>query len=205
MSISGETDWEQVHARMEAVRSAIEAGFEPSEDQRRRILKTRARELAREPDSGPGETASLEIVEFELANEHYGLPLSSVRAVSLLREITPVPCTPPFVLGIINLRGEIRTVIDIRKFFALPEQGITDLNKIILVHHGEMQLGILADRICGVRAVAADDLQPSLPTLTGIRAAYLRGVTRERLIVLDAGKILSDDRILVNEEVESEG
>jgi purine-binding chemotaxis protein CheW len=124
-----------------------------------------------------------------------------VRTVSVLKELTPVPCTPPFVLGIINLRGEIHTVVDLKKFFDLPDKGITELNKIIIIHHEDMQLGILADAIRGVRHILLHDLDPAMPTLTGIRADYLRGVTRDRLVVLDAARILSDQRILVAEEV----
>ena len=165
------------------------------------ILKARARELAREPLAAELAGDLLEAVEFELASEHYAIALAQVREVSLLKELTPVPCTPPFVLGIINLRGEIRTVIDLKKFFDLTDKGITELNKIIIIEHDDMQLGILADAIRGVRRIRLNDLQPALPTLTGIRADYLRGVTSDRLVVLDAAKILSDNRILVNEEV----
>ena len=62
----------------------------------------------------------IEVVEFELAGERYGLALTSVRTVSVLKDITPVPCTPAFVVGVINLRGEIHTIIDLKKFFDLP-------------------------------------------------------------------------------------
>ena len=201
MSIASEADWERIREQMDAAREALEQGFTPSGDEQRRILKARAHELAREPVSSEATANGIEVVEFDLANERYGIALTSVREVCLLRELTPVPCTPPFVLGIINLRGEIRTVIDLKKCFDLPEQGITDLNKILLVRHAEMQLGILADRIRGVRAISPAELQPVLPTLTGRRADYVLGVTSDCLVVLDAKKILSDSSIIVREEV----
>jgi purine-binding chemotaxis protein CheW len=94
-------------------------------------------------------------------------------------------------------------VIDIKKFFDLPEHGITDLHKVIIVHHEKMELGILADLIVGVRTVSLNALQPSLPTLVGIREEYLKGVTAERLVVLDVARILTDQRIIVQEEVET--
>ena len=197
------TDWAEIRRRIESVRGAIEQGFALSPEEERRILKTRAQELAREPERSMTAEDTLEVVEFDLANERYAFPLTQVRGVSLLHELTPVPCTPAFVLGIINLRGEIRTVIDLKKFFDLPDSGITELNKIILIERDEMQLGILADAIRGVRRIPLSDLQPSLPTLTDIRADYLRGVTSDRLVVLDAGRILSVKRIIVDEEVPS--
>jgi purine-binding chemotaxis protein CheW len=101
------------------------------------------------------------------------------------------------------VRGQILPVIDIKKFFDLPEHGITDLHKVIIVHHEEMDLGVLADVIFGVRAIPLNALQPSLPTLTGIREEYLKGVTAERLVVLDVTRILADPRIIVQEEVET--
>ena len=105
------------------------------------------------------------------------------------------------MLGIVNLRGEILSVIDIKKFFELPEQGLTDLNKIIVLQSEDMLFGILADAIAGVRRIPVAGMQPSLPTLTGIREDYLQGVTPERLVVLDAEKLLTDENIVVREQV----
>ena len=199
MSTQSPADWEEIHRRIAATRAAIEQGFAPSPEAERSILKKRAQELAREPERSEKADEMLETVEFDLANERYAFPLAQVREVTLLRELTPVPCTPAFVLGLINLRGEIRTVIDLKRFFDLPAAGITELNKIILIEHGDLQLGILADAIRGVRHISLGNLQPSLPTLTDIRADYLRGITSDRLVVLDAAKILSDPRILVED------
>jgi purine-binding chemotaxis protein CheW len=199
MKTDAPTDWDEIRRRIDAVRVAIEHGSAPSPEEERRILKDRARELAREPASDAAAGETLDAVEFDLAGERYAFPLAQVREVSLLRELTPVPCTPPFVLGIINLRGEICTVIDLKKFFDLPDAGLTELNKIILIRHDGPQLGILADAIRGVRRLRWSDLQPALPTLTDRRAAYLQGITSDRMVVLDAAKILSDPRILVED------
>lgn len=194
-------DWDKIRRHMEATRAAIEQGSTPSPEAERSILKKRAQELAREPERREKAEEMLEVVEFDLANERYAFPLAQVREVSLLRELTPVPCAPPFVLGIMNLRGEIRAVIDLKKFFDLPAAGITELNKIILIERGDTRLGILADAIRGVRHLRLSDLQAALPTLTDVRADYLLGITSDRLVVLDPAKILSDKRIVVDEEV----
>ncbi|MEX0804168.1 MAG: chemotaxis protein CheW [Candidatus Binatia bacterium] len=181
--------------------SALTAGSNGSNEHQ--ILKARARALARPPESLKHTEAAIEVVEFGLAQERYALPTAAVREVFPLKDLTPLPCTPPFIVGVINVRGQILPVIDIKKFFDLPQQGITDLHKVIIVHHDEMDLGILADVVFGVRAIPLNTLQPSLPTLTGIREEYLRGVTAERLVVLDVIKILADPRIIVQEEVET--
>jgi purine-binding chemotaxis protein CheW len=142
-------------------------------------------------------------VEFVLGPEHYGIESSHIREIHPLSEFTPLPCTPPFVLGLVNVRGQILSIINIKKLFDLPEKGLTDLNKIIIVHANHMELGILADAILGVRSITVEELQPALPTLTGIRAEYLKGITKDPLAVLDIEKILSDEKILVNDGVDT--
>jgi purine-binding chemotaxis protein CheW len=169
----------------------------------REILRARARALARPRQKQQDASTLLELLEFSLADERYALESRHVQEVQPLRDLTPLPCTPPFVLGIVNVRGRILPVLDLKKFFELPEQGITDLHRIILVRGHDLELGLLADVIVGVRTVRADSLQPSLPTLTGIRAHYLKGVTDERLVVLDLARILTDPKIVVQEEVEA--
>ena len=196
-------NWAEVHRRLDAAQAAIEQGWVPTPEEKKKILRARAQALARELQRSEEAEGYLEVVEFLLAQERYGIESCHVREVYPLRELTRLPCTPPFVLGIISLRGQILPVIDIKKFFDLPEKGLTDLNKVIVVRTDEIVLGILADLIVGLRSISLADLQPSLPTLTGIRAEYLRGVTRDRLAVLDVRKILSDQNIFVHEEVEA--
>src|SRR5712691_4625266 len=169
----------------------------------RQILRARARALARPPERAAVAEASLEVLEFRLAQERYALETSYVREVHPLKDLTPLPCTPPFVLGIVNVRGRITPVIDIKKFFDLPDKGLTDLHRIILVRGNDLELGLLADVIVGVRSIPVDSLQPSLPTLTGIRSDYLKGVTAEHLVVLDVGRLLADPNIIVHEDVET--
>jgi purine-binding chemotaxis protein CheW len=80
---------------------------------------------------------------------------------------------------------------------------LTDLHRIILVSGNDLELGLLADSIVGVRSVPMADLQSTLPTLTGVRSDYLKGVTADRLVVLDLGRILADPKIIVHEEVDT--
>jgi purine-binding chemotaxis protein CheW len=165
------------------------------------ILRARAQALARTPERPQVAETMLELLEFRLAQECYALENSYVQEVHPLKDLTPLPCTPPFVLGIVNVRGRVLPVLDLKKFFDLPEKGLTDLHRIILIRSGDLELGFLADVIVGVRAIPAASLQPSLPTLTGIRNDYLKGVTAERLVVLDLTRILADPKIVVHEEV----
>ncbi|MCL4471870.1 MAG: chemotaxis protein CheW [Gammaproteobacteria bacterium] len=193
-------DWREVEQRLEAARVAIERIWMPTAEDTQRVLEERARALAREPERAEA-AERIEVVEFLLAHERYAVESDYVREVYPLEELTPLPCTPAFVLGIVNVRGEILSVIDLKKFFDLPEKGLTDLNKVIVIESKDMVFGILADAISGVWHIPRAGIQPSLPTLTGIREDYLLGVTAERVVVLDAEKLLSDEKLIVQEQV----
>lgn len=197
---SGKVDWNAVHQRLEAISAAIEKGLSPGPGDRERILKARAEVLARETEETKDKD-SFEIVEFLLANENYGIESRYIREVYPIRDYTPLPCTPSFVLGLINVRGQIMSVINIKKFFDMPDKGISDLNKVIIIHADMMEFGILADEILGVRNVALSDIQPPPPALTGIREECLRGITREQTVILDAKRLLEDGKIVVFEEI----
>lgn len=168
------------------------------------ILRARARALARPPQEPPAREMFVEVLEFHLAQERYAVEYDYVKEVCPCKELTPLPCTPPFVLGIVNVRGRILPVFDLKRLFDLPEKGLTDLHRIILIQGNDLELGLLADLIIGVQSIPVASVQPSLATLTGVRSEYVKGVTSERLVVLDLARLLADPRIIVQEEVETQ-
>lgn len=193
-------DWSAIQQRLDVARTATGQAWQPSAQEVQRILLARAQALAMEPPAAQ-DANTLEIVAFVLAHESYGVETSFIREIHPLTNLTPLPCTPTFVLGVVNLRGEIIPVIDIKKFFDLPEHGLTDLNKVIVLQSATMCFGILADTVQGVHQIPVAEIQTSLPTLTGIRERYLKGVTSTRMIILDAEKLLADEKVVVNEQV----
>ncbi len=163
------------------------------------ILEERARALARVTDVETDE--GMQLVVFSLANETYGLPTDYVREVQPLRDASPVPCTPSFVVGIINIRGSIYSVVDIRQFLGVPEQEITDLTKVILVNAAGLEVGILADDVLGETSVPLDEIRPPLATRGGIKEEYVHGVTSDMLIILNLEALMRDERMVIHEEV----
>lgn len=164
------------------------------------ILRKRAQRLARtEAPDDPGER--LELVVFLLAAERYGIDCNLVREVLPLRTLTPIPGVPDFVFGITNVRGQILTVLDLKKFFDLPDQGITDLTRVIIVQQQDMEFGILAERILPAASIKKESLQAPPPTLSGMRRDYVRGVTNDFLVVLDGERLLTDKRIVVDQKI----
>jgi purine-binding chemotaxis protein CheW len=166
-----------------------------------RILRARARSLAQRREQA-AHRCEIEVVEFRLAHERYAFEASTVHDVWPLRELTPLPCTPPFFMGLVNARGRLVPVIDLKNFFDLPSSGITDLHHIVLLRNEVTELGVLADSIESAYGVPVNAVQASLATLTGIRGEYLRGVTADRLVILDSAAILADPRLIVDEEIE---
>ena len=185
-------DWPAIHRRLEDAAAILEQKMTPAPGEKKKILKERARALAREPKGDGLREEQLELVEFLLAGERYAIESSWVREVYPLKDLTPLPGSPPFIPGMINVRGQIVSVVDLKKFFDLPAKGLTNLDKVVIVTDGRMEFGLLADAVAGVREIPLGGIQQALPTLTGVRAEYLKGVTADRLVVLDAGKLLAD-------------
>lgn len=194
-------DWEKAHARLEQTRQTIEAGRQPSPEEVRRILRDRAQALAKPSEETPTPTEVLDLLVFSLARERYGIEAPHVLEVVPLRELTPVPCTPPFVLGVVNHRGRILPVLDFRRLFGLAGQGITEGGRVVAVEAGGMTFGIFADAVAGTVRVGVPEIASPPMGLAGNRQAFVRGVTPGMVAVLDLEALAQDPRILVNEEV----
>ena len=195
------TKWDLLRERLEKSRLALEGKHTISPQEKKKILRQRAQKLAQAPEINQPGAPPLEIIEFCLAQERYGIESNYVREVCHLKNLTPIPCTPSFVAGITSLRGEIVSIIDLRRFFDLPAINNSGQCEILILRSGQMQFGILADNVLGVRVVPGNKIRSSLTTLTGTRSDYLKGVTDDLLVILDAGKILSDKRLVVHEEI----
>lgn len=192
-------DWEAALNRMRAAEAEIESGHRLAPEQERELLERRARELARQPQNPESTGGHFEIVEFTMAHERYGLESMYVKEVYPLRDLTSIPGTPEFVLGIVNLRGRVISLVDLKRFFSLPEKGLSDTNHVVVLSSPEMEFGILADSMLGVRGVSPAELDRDLPTFTGLCGDYLLGVAPDGTVVLDARRILSDGNIVVRD------
>ena len=167
---------------------------------KRQILEFRARLLAR-PVGGDEEPGGrLETVQFTLAGERYAVAAEYVREAVPLKDFSPVPCTPAFVLGMINVRGQILTLLDIRRLFDLPHGSLSELNQVLILRDGDVEFGIVTDAILGMEAISLEDFQTTVPALSGTQSHLFRGVRADCLILLDAQKLLSSEAIIVHEE-----
>lgn len=164
------------------------------------VLQARAHKLAA-VETQVVDQPMLQLFYFELAQETYAVEAHYVAEVLPLRQLTPLPNTPDFVLGIVGVRGHIVSVIDLRCFFDLPRQGLSDLNRIAILRDGRMEFALLTDRALGTCSIPRQALQASQPHLSGVRRQYLLGITTASWAILDAGKLLSDPRLQVENYV----
>jgi purine-binding chemotaxis protein CheW len=165
------------------------------------LLKSRAIAMAVEPDRKRETSGIIEMVEFILGSESYGIQSEFVREVYPLKDFTPLPGVPSFVVGIVNIRGQLIPIVDLKKFFNLTEKGLGELNKLIIIRNENMEFGILADTVNGTKQIYMEDILPVPGTITAIGEDYLKGVTTDNLIIISAEKLLSDKTIVINEEV----
>ncbi len=199
---NGKLDWDEIRSRINSLNESLNQKVMMSSENKRSVLKSRALALAAEKSEVTNPKEFIEIVEFSLAYEKYGIETTFCREVYPLKDFTILPGAPSFVLGIINLRGQIISVIDLKRFFNLPEKGLGELNKVIVLRNEQIEFGILADVILGTRSVAIDELQSSPISAIGIGAEYLKGITGDHTIILDSEKILRDEKIIVHQEAE---
>lgn len=164
------------------------------------VLIERARRIAGRKDNEDqltGETLS--VVEFLLLPERYAFEGKYISEVLLLKEITLIPGTPPFVMGVINLRGKVVSIINLKSLFNLKEWGLTQLNKVLILKDDTMEFGIVADEISENKSIFLNTLSPPPVTLDNIGVEYISGITPDGLILLSARNLLSSKQIIINQ------
>lgn len=164
----------------------------------RRILHDRAVALARRDGASAG-NETIDVVAFERSGEWYAIESAYVDEVRGVHHLTPVPGTPDFVVGIMNLRGRILSVVDVGKLFDLPERGLTEADRVVVISNGEMEFGLLASGLTGRLLIERNDISPLPVVVTGLRRELICGVTVDGRAILDGSRLLTDERLIVRD------
>jgi len=142
----------------------------------------------------------LKVIVFTLANEEYGIEVDKVKTIERMSPVTRVPRTPPFVKGVMNLRGVVVPVIDLRGRFGLPETEPTDSSRIIIVSANELEVGFIVDSANDVLDVMSDAIENPPEVVGGVKAKYLSGVAKigdnRLLILLHLAEVLNRAEII---------
>ncbi|MBN1875168.1 MAG: purine-binding chemotaxis protein CheW [Anaerolineae bacterium] len=135
-----------------------------------------------------------QLVIFRVSDEFYGVDIAVVQEVIKLQRITAVPRAPDFIEGLINLRGTVLPVIDLRRRFGLPEQPPTKETRIVIAEIKEMSIGVLVDAVTEVLRVPESEIEPPSPLSVTMDSAFIFGIAKipPRLIaLLDLNKVLA--------------
>ena len=138
----------------------------------------------------------LQWVTFKLQEETYGINVMQVQEVLRYTDIAPVPGAPEYVLGIINLRGNVVTVIDTRARFGLPPSEVTENSRIVIIESERQVIGIMVDSVAEVVYLKQSEIDTAPNVGTDESAKFIQGVSNrdgELLILVDLNKLLSDD------------
>ena len=165
------------------------------------ILKQRAIRLATPLPIESDQHDDLRVVRFKLGNETYAIEPEYIQEVYPLKQVTPLPGTPPFVIGVVNIRRKIVPLIDLKIILDIPSES-QEISKIIVLSHLGHQLAIGIDSLIGMFSIFKHDLQPALSSLHGIKQKILKGITIDQTIVLDGNTILTDKHFIVDDRVD---
>jgi purine-binding chemotaxis protein CheW len=152
--------------------------------------------MSHNDDEESGGGPLIQFVTFILKDEVYGINVMQVQEVLRITEIAPVPGAPAYVLGIINLRGNVVTVIDTRTRFGLPSVETDDSSRIIVIESEKQVVGILVDAVAEVVELRENEIDVAPNVGTEDSSRYIQGVaTREEglLILVDLNKLLTDE------------
>jgi len=147
-----------------------------------------------------GLTQDGKYLTFALGKEEYGLEILQVREIIGLMQITAVPNLPPYIKGVINLRGKIISVIDLRLKFSMPEKEYTNETCIIVLNVGDILMGIIVDNVCEVLNISQEDIEPAPNFGTNIRTDFIIGMGKSGQNVKT---LLNIDKVLTENDLQT--
>jgi purine-binding chemotaxis protein CheW len=180
--------------------------YDHFDEEEQAVLRLRAERAADKTLETPETLASIDTLIVTLSDETYGLPLQALTAayqvsVNLTTPIVPVPCTPPFVAGIANIRGHVVPVIDLAVLLGVPNSTSSDSTGIVVVANEDVTMAFRVDAIGDAILVKVGELAPVSELFDLAKTEYLQGVLPDNIILLDIDAILSDPALLVEETV----
>jgi purine-binding chemotaxis protein CheW len=139
---------------------------------------------------------TLQVVSFALGSEEYGVDIAQVQEINRMVTITHVPQAPQFMEGVINLRGRLIPIIDLRTRFGMERAERTKNTRIVVTEIGSKRLGMVVDSVSEVLRIPVEQIEDAPDLVAGVDTEYIRGVGKldDRLIILlDLGRVISAD------------
>ncbi|QDU64744.1 Chemotaxis protein CheW [Planctomycetes bacterium Pan216] len=142
--------------------------------------------------------ATRQVVGFHLGDEQYGIEITKIQEIILVGEITRIPHVPVYIEGLINLRGSVIPIIDLRKRFGIEARAMTDDTRIIVVNVRNKTIGTIVDAVNEVIRISHEQIDPAPPTITSMGREHIAGLAKldqRLLILLEIEKVLDQDSL----------
>ncbi|WP_435009902.1 chemotaxis protein CheW [Tundrisphaera lichenicola] len=159
-------------------------------------------EIAANKESSPSSartSATFQFVGFRLGGEDYAIAITKIQEIIVMKPITRIPQVPGFIEGLINLRGSVIPVVNLRTLFGLPRRELDDETRTIIVNVGDRTIGYIVDEVTQVMRIAGDQIQTAPVSITAVSKQHIAGLAQleDRLLV-----ILEIERLLKPEDLE---
>ncbi len=150
--------------------------------------------------------SEVQLIIFLINNVEYAIDIKNIIEIIQLMPISPLPNSPGFIEGVINLRGKVIPVVDLRARFQSPERKNTRRTKIMIAFIQDKEIGLIADSVTDVIGLSARQIEPPLPVIHGLRTEFIKGIAKlkKRLIIIaDIEKILTtNEKIILKEKMD---
>lgn len=185
MSSAG-IDWAGIRSRIQQAEQQLAAGARATPEQERAILQERARAVADPVQLTAGvENILREVLVFRVNQSSYGVDIDQVAEVLPTGNVTQIPGAPPFVAGVTSRRGELIALVDLDRLFGRLRSGVADLTHAVVVAHGGIKTGLLAEHIEGIALLSTDSFTPPLDKQEGVEA-----IAESHIVVLDVHALM---------------
>lgn len=144
------------------------------------------------------------VIVFQLKDQQYGVDIQQIRSIERVQHITTVPNTSDFIKGVINLRGEVIAIVDLRERLNINQIEITDQTRILIVSIVQVQIGLIVDSATDVLDIDPSSIEPSPEIVGDIDVTYVKGVAKleeQLLILLDLARVLNFNEMREVKEV----
>lgn len=161
------------------------------------ILQKRAIKTALKPKGITETNKDLSaVLQFKLIAEEYAIDNNLITEVFSLRDITPVPGTPSFIMGVVSRKGRIICIVNLKQLFGIRQTNLTEMNKVICIRHGANEFGIVADSIDGIKEINLSLLSEPPGNIEN-KDKFLQGIMPDGLIIINALNLITNKKLCV--------
>ncbi len=197
MSMSG-FDWQRMSATLSELAASLSRETTRSPEEMKSILRQRAAELAR--TSAPRDESMLDLVTVSIGAQRFAFEASYVRETLLVERLVALPGVPSFIGGIVFIRGEVVSVVDLRTLLALPSPPPHGRQWVLVLTSRGMTFGVLADALHGIAQFVRSAIDETYPRLPAGRTTYIKGSAPDQILLIDAAALIHDEALVVRDE-----